>query len=107
MDRLALRLEHCSKWIWLVHTQCRLYFEYHNHYRRAGKQLRFFRKVDIVAPGNVLPLANDSIDFFHYFYDPLGAMCEWMRVTKMFHTRSTLLTETDIELTFGTAYQPN
>lgn len=45
-------------------------------------------KVHILAQGNRLPFANDSLDFvisshaIEHFYDPIGAIQEWLRVVK-------------------------
>lgn len=44
--------------------------------------------VDIVAPGDHLPLPDNSVDFvisshvIEHFYDPVKAMKEWLRVVK-------------------------
>ena len=45
-------------------------------------------KVDVVAPGDQLPFADDSLDFvisshvIEHFYDPVKTMKEWLRVVK-------------------------
>ena len=45
-------------------------------------------KVDIVAPGDQLPLKDNSLDFvisshvIEHFYDPVKTMKEWLRVVK-------------------------
>jgi len=47
-----------------------------------------YMKVDIVANGNDLPLADNSQDFvisshvIEHFWDPISAILEWYRVTK-------------------------
>jgi len=44
--------------------------------------------VDVVAPGNRLPFGDKSADFvisshvIEHFYDPIGAIKEWMRVAR-------------------------
>ena len=45
-----------------------------------------FRRVDIIAPGDDLPIRDHSVDFvisshaIEHFYDPIGTICEWLRV---------------------------
>ena len=45
-------------------------------------------KVDLVAPGDALPLADDSQDFvlsshvIEHFFDPIRALKEWLRVVR-------------------------
>uniref|UniRef100_A0A914GPA6 Methyltransferase type 11 domain-containing protein n=1 Tax=Globodera rostochiensis TaxID=31243 RepID=A0A914GPA6_GLORO len=45
-------------------------------------------KVHIIAPGDKLPLANNSVDFvvnshvLEHFYDPIKTIEEWLRVVK-------------------------
>lgn len=45
-------------------------------------------KVDVVAPGDQLPFADNSLDFvisshvIEHFYDPVKTMQEWLRVVK-------------------------
>lgn len=55
----------------------------------ADEQIRLCGEVmpvDVVAPGNQLPFADKSYDFvisshvIEHFYDPIGAIKEWMRV---------------------------
>ncbi|HWF24109.1 MAG TPA: methyltransferase domain-containing protein [Solirubrobacteraceae bacterium] len=47
-------------------------------------------KVDIVAPGDDLPLEDDSVDFvfsshvIEHFPDPIQALCEWVRVARRY-----------------------
>ncbi len=44
--------------------------------------------VDIVAPGDRLPIENNSVDFvisshvIEHFFDPIAAIKEWLRVSK-------------------------
>lgn len=46
--------------------------------------------VDIVAPGNCIPVEDESFDFvisshvIEHFYDPIGAIKEWMRISKQY-----------------------
>ena len=46
--------------------------------------------VDVVAPGNQLPFPDKSYDFvisshvIEHFYDPIGAIKEWMRVARRY-----------------------
>lgn len=46
--------------------------------------------VDIVAPGDKIPLADKSVDFvisshvIEHFFDPIGALKEWKRVAKKY-----------------------
>lgn len=46
--------------------------------------------VDIVAPGNCIPVDDLSFDFvisshvIEHFYDPIGAIKEWMRIAKQY-----------------------
>ena len=46
------------------------------------------KKVDIIAPGDNIPLPDSSVDFvfsshvIEHFYNPLSALREWYRVTK-------------------------
>jgi SAM-dependent methyltransferase len=48
------------------------------------------RPVDIVAPGDELPLADDSVDFvfsshvIEHFADPIRALKEWFRVARRY-----------------------
>jgi len=48
------------------------------------------RAVDIVAPGDQLPLTDDSVDFvfashvLEHFPDPIRAVKEWLRVARMY-----------------------
>lgn len=52
------------------------------------KLAKLSRYVDIIAPGNQLPHADASVDFvisshaIEHFHDPIGAICEWLRVVK-------------------------
>ncbi len=52
--------------------------------KMCGKTLA----VDIVAPGDQLPLPDESVDFvinshvLEHFYDPINALKEWYRVVK-------------------------
>lgn len=45
-------------------------------------------KVDIIAPGDDLPFKDKTVDFvlsshcLEHFFDPIGALLEWKRVTK-------------------------
>lgn len=47
-----------------------------------------YAKVDIVAPGDQLPLGDNSVDFvvsshvIEHFYDPIKTIKEWYRVTR-------------------------
>lgn len=51
-------------------------------------QCGYFMKVDIVAPGDNLPIGDNSVDFvisshvIEHFYDPVKSIKEWLRVTK-------------------------
>jgi len=46
--------------------------------------------VDIVAPGNAVPVANKSFDFvisshvIEHFFDPIGALNEWRRIARKY-----------------------
>lgn len=46
--------------------------------------------VDIVAPGDRLPIRDDGIDFvisshvIEHFFDPIGAIAEWTRVARRY-----------------------
>lgn len=48
----------------------------------------FYLKVDIVAPGDNLPVESNFVDFvisshvIEHFYDPVKTIKEWLRVTK-------------------------
>jgi SAM-dependent methyltransferase len=48
------------------------------------------RPVDLVAPGDALPFADDSVDFvfashvIEHFPDPIGALEEWVRVARRY-----------------------
>ena len=48
------------------------------------------RPVDIVAPGDELPLADDAVDFvfsshvIEHFADPIRAVTEWLRVARRY-----------------------
>ncbi|HTP49828.1 MAG TPA: methyltransferase domain-containing protein [Anaeromyxobacteraceae bacterium] len=52
--------------------------------RNCGRSL----PVDIVAPGDRLPLPDESVDFvvsshvLEHFFDPIGALQEWYRVVR-------------------------
>jgi SAM-dependent methyltransferase len=57
----------------------------------ASEQIRLCGEVmpvDVVAPGNALPFGDKSADFIisshviEHFYDPIGAIKEWMRVAR-------------------------
>lgn len=57
----------------------------------ASEQIRLCGEVmpvDVVAPGNKLPFGDKSADFIisshviEHFYDPIGAIKEWMRVAR-------------------------
>jgi SAM-dependent methyltransferase len=59
----------------------------------ADEQIRLCGEVmpvDVVAPGNQLPFADKSYDFvisshvIEHFYDPIGAIKEWMRVSRQY-----------------------
>ena len=47
-----------------------------------------YAKVDIVAPGDQLPLADNSVDYvisshvIEHFYDPIKTIKEWLRVVR-------------------------
>jgi SAM-dependent methyltransferase len=55
-------------------------------WRLAGRK----RRVDIVAPGDDLPFADDVFDFvfashvIEHFADPIRALQEWVRVTRKY-----------------------
>jgi len=59
-------------------------------FKRKEKDLSGGRTVavDVVAEGDRLPFANDSYDFVinshvvEHFYDPIGAVEEWLRVVR-------------------------
>lgn len=46
--------------------------------------------VDIVAPGDCIPVADQSFDFvisshvIEHFYDPISAIKEWMRISRQY-----------------------
>ena len=59
----------------------------------ASEQIRLCGEVmpvDVVAPGNKLPFGDKSADFIisshviEHFYDPIGAIKEWMRVARKY-----------------------
>jgi SAM-dependent methyltransferase len=55
-------------------------------WRLAGRK----RRVDVVAPGDDLPFADDAFDFvfashvIEHFADPIRALQEWVRVTRKY-----------------------
>jgi SAM-dependent methyltransferase len=59
-----------------------------NHQKSQLHLAKVYRRVDVVAPANRLPFANESIDFvlsrhiLQQFQDPIGLLCEWGRVVK-------------------------
>lgn len=60
-------------------------------YKRAERRLALrAAKVDVVAPGDDLPFADDSYDFvfsshvIEHFPDPIRALLEWVRVSRMY-----------------------
>jgi SAM-dependent methyltransferase len=60
-------------------------------YKREERRLvGHTRKVDVVAPGDELPFAEDSVDFvfashvIEHFPDPIRALFEWMRVARRY-----------------------
>lgn len=60
-------------------------------YKRAERKLALHTaKVDVVAPGDDLPFAENSYDFvfashvIEHFPDPLKALYEWVRVARRF-----------------------
>ncbi len=68
-----------------------------NHVREstayAREQLRLcgmIRPVDVIAPGDCLPFADQSFDFMlashviEHFFDPISAIVEWVRVSKRY-----------------------
>jgi SAM-dependent methyltransferase len=65
------------------------YAEMETRYKREEAELcGRLRPVDLVAPGNDLPLADASVDFvfashvIEHFPDPVGALEEWRRVAR-------------------------
>jgi SAM-dependent methyltransferase len=60
-------------------------------YKREERRLVLHAvKVDVVAPGDELPFANDSYDFvfsshvIEHFPDPIKALYEWVRVARRY-----------------------
>ena len=60
-------------------------------YKQEERRLALHRaKVDVVAPGDELPFADDSYDFVfsshvvEHFPDPIKALYEWMRVARRY-----------------------
>ncbi len=60
-------------------------------YKREERMLALHAaKVDVVAPGDELPLEDDSVDFvfsshvIEHFPDPLRALYEWVRVARRY-----------------------
>jgi SAM-dependent methyltransferase len=60
---------------------------YKQHERRLARDVA---KVDVVAPGDELPLADNSFDFvfsshvIEHFPDPIKALYEWVRVARRY-----------------------
>ena len=67
------------------------YAEYDTVYKR--EELRMWgtvKKVDLVAPGDDLPLKDEAVDFvlashvIEHFPDPVAALSEWVRVSRRY-----------------------
>lgn len=64
--------------------------EYLPYKREQERLCGTFSRVDIVAPGDALPLPDKSVDFIisshviEHFFDPIKALKEWARVARKY-----------------------